>query len=189
MAALASICIHFHDCFMPVSPAPPRPPITCLSTWLCVCPQTESAIFASFSKPQAWLRGAVVETVQVCAFTFFFTWACQFLESTFSDAAVGWRRINRHHLSALHTQVFFFSCAFENININRFLDEFMYFSRSEITLNNQRNGFLRSSVLFDPEPFHEPRVSDHCSIWLSKNIFVTSTPAAAGFDSLRLHCD
>lgn len=64
---------------------------------------------------------------------FFFTRACQFLESTFSDAAVGWRRINRHHLSALQTSGFFF-CAFENMNINRiFFDEFMFLHRSEIT--------------------------------------------------------
>lgn len=32
MAAFASICIHFHDCSMPVSFSPPLPPITCLST-------------------------------------------------------------------------------------------------------------------------------------------------------------
>lgn len=60
-------------------------------------------------------------------FFFLLTRACQFLESTFSDA-VGWRRrINGHHLGALQTNgvcVFFFPCAFGNINNNRFLDEF-----------------------------------------------------------------
>lgn len=98
---LASICIHFHDCSMPVSLSPPRPPITCLSTWLCVSQQTEFTIFVSFSKPQAWLRGAVVEIVQVCSYTFFR--GLSFHNSTFSDVAVGWKRINRHHLSALQT--------------------------------------------------------------------------------------
>lgn len=101
MAALASICIHFHDCSMPVSLSLPRPPITCLSTWLCVSLQTEFTIFASFSKPQAWLRGAVVEIVQVCSFTFFR--GLSFHDSTFSNAAVGEKGINRHHLSALQT--------------------------------------------------------------------------------------
>lgn len=70
-----------------LSLSPPRPPITCLSTRLCVSLQTEFTIFASFSKPQAWLRGAVVEIVQVCSFTFFR--GLSFHESTFSDAAVG----------------------------------------------------------------------------------------------------
>lgn len=87
MAALASICIHFHDCSMPVSLSPPRPPITCLSTRLCVSLQTDFTIFSSFSKPQAWLRGAVVEIVQVCSFTFFR--GLSFHNSTFSNAAVG----------------------------------------------------------------------------------------------------
>lgn len=35
-----------------------------------------------FSKPQAWLRGAVVEIVQVCAFTFFLG-ACHFTNLPF----------------------------------------------------------------------------------------------------------
>lgn len=56
---------------MPVSLSPPRPPITCLSIQLCISPQTEFTIFASFWNPQAWLRGAVVEIIQVCSFTFF----------------------------------------------------------------------------------------------------------------------
>lgn len=98
IAAPASICIHFHDCSMPVSLSSPRPPITCLSIQLCISLQTEFTIFASFSKPQAWLRGAVVETVQVCSFTFFR--GLSFHNSTFPDAAVGERGINRHHLSA-----------------------------------------------------------------------------------------
>lgn len=69
--ALASICIHFHDCSIAVFPSLLQPPITCLSTWLCISLQTVFTIFASFSKPQPWLRGAVVEIVQVCSFTFF----------------------------------------------------------------------------------------------------------------------
>lgn len=78
-AALSSICIHFHDCPMPVSF--PLSPLHCLlalpSYYLPVHlalrqPADRICRFRLlFSKAEAWLRGAVVEIVQVCAFSFF----------------------------------------------------------------------------------------------------------------------
>lgn len=98
-----------------LSLSPPCPPITCLSTRLGVSLQTEFAIFASFSKPQAWLRGAVVEIVQVCSFTFFR--ACHFTILPFPT-----QLSDRGGLIGI-TSVLCrpdFSFAFENININTF---------------------------------------------------------------------
>lgn len=88
LAALTSICIHFHDCPMPVSLPLPLSPLHCLlalpSYYLPVHLALRQPadrirrIRLLFSKPEAWLRGAVVEIVQVCAFTFFLGSACHF---------------------------------------------------------------------------------------------------------------
>lgn len=88
----------------------------------------------------------------------------------------------------------FFSCAFENININRFLDEFMYFSRSEITLNNQGNGFLRSSRMRIHNFAWSRTFSSATCQWSSQYLvqqkhFCHIYPTTAGFDLLHLHCD
>lgn len=128
---------------MPVSPSTPRPPITCLSTQLCVILQTEFTVFASFSKPQAWLRGAVVEIVQVLLVHFFWG-GLSFHHSTFSNAAVEWKGINRHHLSAL--QACFFFLSFLKILISFSLStEYMYFKTSLNLCNRISMTFINQS--------------------------------------------